>query len=455
MMKKAVALLLAAVLLLSCTACSAPAKATETAPTAVPAETAPVSTVPAANVTEPTAEVKPEINEAELPYDYQTADGLLRITLPNRNWGQLYTDEHDALFSDGNCAIAVDLYRAKDSLPPIPTADETHQLIFTSAVSAEEYVLFLIGYAGTETDFSDLAAAINSIKLDKTRITKAWPEDAPPARTYSICDTNYTAWVSANTLNVRTGSGTENAIICQLTRDTKLTVTGEVLEGNNYIGWSRVRLSNGTVGYVSSQFLTTTKPEPKPTRTGNSKVLYSIRGKAYTVYEYTDFNWRTESGTVYWPATFSTWESASGQVLYDYDPSAPEYAEPQLTSQKVLLYSADGSMTQTVYLATDGEWYNSSWVNFYPAGDGVWYCGGAVFYEYVPTPEPTAPAPEPTTGPAANWKETFETALWAHDAMVPVEYTLLYEGTYEVLCRDPDSDATKTVIIDSYTGGWE
>lgn len=451
MMKKAIALFLTAVLLLSCTACSAPAKATETAPTTVPATTEPASTVPTANVTEPTAEAKPEIDEAELPYDYQTTDGLLSITLPNHHWGQLYTDEHDVLFSDGDCAIAVDLYRAKDSLPPIPTADETHKLIFTSAISADEYVLYLIGYASEETDFSDLAAAINSITVDKARITKVWPEEEPPAPAYSVRDTNYTAWVNANALNVRTGSGTENAIICQLTRDTKLTVTGEVLKGNDYIGWSRVRLSNGTVGYVSSQFLTTTQPVPKPTKTGNSKTLYSSHGTIYTVFEYSDYNWRTESGTVFWPATFSTWESASGQVLYDYDPSVPAHTGPQLTSEQVLLYNADGSFAQTVFLATDGEWYNTSWVNFYPAGDGVWYCGGAVFYEYAPTPEPTAPSPEPL----ANWKENFETALWAHDAMVAVGYTLLYEGTYEVLCRDPETDATKTVIVDSYTGAWE
>ena len=321
MMKRTIALLLTAVLLLSCTACSVPPKATETAPTTAPTETETVSTVPTATVTEPTEEVKPEIDEAELPYDYQTADGLLRITLPNHHWGQIYTDEHDVLLSDGDCAIAVDLYRATDTLPPIPTADKTHKLIFTSAVSADEYVLYLIGYALEETDFANLAAAINSIKVDKTRITKAWPEEAPPAPAYSVRDTNYTAWVSANILNVRTGSGTDSSLICQVPLDTKLTVTGEVLKGNDYIGWSRVRLSNGTVGYVSSQFLTTTEPAPKPTRTGNSKTLYSSHGTVYTVYEYSDYYWRTESGTAFWPATFSTWESASGQVLYDYDPN--------------------------------------------------------------------------------------------------------------------------------------
>lgn len=453
MMKRTIALLLTAVLLLSCTACSVPPKATETAPTTAPTETETVSTVPTATVTEPTEEVKPEIDEAELPYDYQTADGLLRITLPNHHWGQIYTDEHDVLLSDGDCAIAVDLYRATDTLPPIPTADKTHKLIFTSAVSADEYVLYLIGYASEETDFSDLATAINSITVDKVRITKVWPEEEPPAPAYSVRDTTHTAWVSANALNVHTGSGTENPIITQLTRDTKLTVTGEVLKGNDYIGWSRVRLSNGTEGYVSSQFLTTTQPTPKPTKTGNSKTLYNIHGTIYTVFEYSDYNWRTESGTAFWPATFSTWESASGQVLYDYDPSVPAYTEPQLTSQSVLLYNADGSMTQTVYLATDGEWYNTSWVNFYSAGNGVWYCGGAMFYDYDPTPAPTVP--ETGAAPQANWKETFEASLWGHDAMIAVEYTLLYEGTYEVLCQDPESGATRTVIVDAYTGGWE
>lgn len=32
--------------------------------------------------------------------------------------------------------------------------------------------------------------------------------------------------------------------------------------------------------------------------------------------------------TIFWPATFSTWESASGQVLCDYDPTA-EPAVPE------------------------------------------------------------------------------------------------------------------------------
>lgn len=448
MVKKAMALFLSVVLLLTCAACSAPVDAAATAPTTVPATTAPASTVPTQNATEPTVAAQPELDEAELPYDYETADGMLHITLPNLRWNEVYTNEHDVLFSDGDCAITVDLYRVTDTLPPTPTADETHKLVFSSAVSVGEYVLSLVGYAGAETDFSNIATAINSITVDKTRITKVWPEDKPAAPEYSIHETSYTAWVSASALNVRTGSGTDNAIIRQLTQDTKLTVTGEVLEGKNYIGWSRVRLSDGTEGYVSSQFLTTTKPTPQPTRTGNAKTLYSARGTVYVVYEYSDDNWRTDNGTVYWPATFSTWENASGHVLYDYDPSVPEYTTPQFTSQSVNLYYSDGSWADIVYLATDGEWYNTSWVNFYPAGDGLWYCGGAVFYDYIPVPEPI---PEPQT----DWKANFENALWGHDAMIAVEYTLLYEGTYEVLCQDPESGATKTVILDSYTGGWE
>ena len=448
MMKKAIALLLAAVVQMSCAACSAPSQTPESASTTAPATTVPVSTVPTENVTEATEESKPEINVAELPYKYQTKDGLLSISLPNQHWGQVYTDEHDVLFSDGDCAIAVDLYRAKDALPTVPTADETHKLIFTSAISADEYVLFLIGYASEQEDFPDLAAAINSITVDKTRITKVWPEEKPAAPQYSVRDTNYTAWVNANALNVRTGSGTDKAIIRQLTRDTKLTVTGEVLEGSNYIGWSRVRLSDGTEGYVSSQFLTTTQPVPKPTKTGNSKTLYSSHGTVYVVYEYSDYNWRTDNGTVYWPATFSTWENASGHVLYDYDPTVPSHTEPQLTSMSVNLYHADGTWAEIVYLATDGEWYTTNWNSFYPAGNGVWYCGEAVYYDYIRTPEsPTEPQMHP--------KSEFENSLWAHDGMIAIDYETIYEGVYEVTCQDPETGATKTVTWNAWDGSWE
>lgn len=444
-MKKLAVFFLTMILLLTCVVCSVSAQSTGT-------------------------EAKPEIDEAELPYEYATADGLLRITLPNRSWGQLYTDEHNMLFSNGNCAITVDLFQAKDTLPAIPTADDTHKLVFVSAISVKEYVLYLTGYAADETDFASIATAIGSITLDKARVAKLWPVDQPTAPKYSVRDTSYSAWVNASALNVRTGSGTDNAIICQLPRDTKVTVTGEVLNGNNYIGWSRVKLSDGTVGYVSSQFLTTAQPTAKPTKTGGSKVLYSSRGTVYTVYEYSDNNWRTDSGTIYWPASFSTWESASGEVLYDYDPSVPEYTTPSLTSEQVCLYNADGSFAQIVYRATDGEWYNTSWVNFYPAGNGVWYCGGSVFYENAPTPAPTEPAPtepaptepaptEPSTeptapaGPPANWKASFEQSLLANYGVTPAYYEDLGNYIYQVYIYI-DGNLVPFVILNAMTGDY-
>lgn len=446
MMKKAIALFLIFVLLLSAAGCSSAPTTTDLATTATEATKATTVATQPTEATEPA--VEPSVPVADLPYDYKTTDGMLEITLPNQRWSQVYSNEVDALFSDGSCAITVNLYKSTETLPTIPTADETHKLIFSTAVSVDEYVLFIVGYASSEADFPDIATAMNSITLDKTQITKVWPEEKPAAPQYSIVETNYTAWVKAEALNVRTGSGTDHSIICQLSQDTKLTVTGEVKEGSNYIGWSRVRLSNGTEGYVFAQYLTTTKPEPKPTRTGNSKTLYSERGTVYVVYEYSDYNWRTDSGTVYWPATFSTWESASGHVLYDYDPSVPTYVEPQLTSTSVNLYYADGSWAEIVYLATDGEWYTTNWTNFYPAGNGVWYCGGITYYDYIPAP---APQPEPQMQPRAE----FEASLWGHEGMVPISYETIYEGLYEVTCQDPETGDTMTVIWDAWEGSWE
>lgn len=444
-MKKTIALLLSAVLLLSATGCSSAAAptppATTTATEAVQATT--VATQPT-EATEPAAE--PSVPVADLPYDYKTTDGMLEITLPNQRWSQVYSNEVDALFSDGACAITVNLYKATQTLPTIPTADDNHKLIFSTAVSADAYILFIVGYASSEADFPDIAKAMNSITLDKTQITKVWPEEAPAAPKYSIAETNYTAWVRAEALNVRSGSGTDHSILCQLSQDTQVTVTGEVKEDGNYIGWSRVHLSNGTVGYVFAQYLTTTKPEPKPTRTGNSKTLYSERGTVYVVYEYSDYNWRTDSGTVYWPASFSTWESSSGHVLYDYDPTVPTYVEPQLTSQSVNLYYGDGSWADIVYLATDGEWYNTNWTNFYPAGNGVWHCGEGTYYDYIPATEPQ---------PQTQSEEDFKASLWAHEGMVPISYETIYEGVYEVTCQNPETGETLIVTWDAWEGSWE
>lgn len=459
-MKKFAVLFLAAALVLTCAACGTQASATGTTATTAPATTAPETTAATeATVPETTAVPTAEaaVMEAavkdDVPYETQSADGLLTITLPNQRWTELESGEHTVLFSDGDCAITVDMLKATDPLPSMPMSDETHALIFNSSVSAKDYLMLITGYAHEETDFAPIAKAIGTIVIDRTKVPDTAVEQ--PAAEYTVRDANYSAWVTATRLNVRAASGTEANIIASLNQNTKVTVTGEVMENGKYIGWSRITMSNGTTGFVAAQFLTTTQPQAKATRTGTTKNLWSDRGTLYVVYQYTDNTWKTDDGTTYWPDGFSTWTNAAQWTLYDYNPVPATPAAPSASRTGTVhtLWDASGNPI-SIYEYTDYTWKSDSGVSFWPDGFSTWQNSqGNVYYDYDPSQEVT----EPTTAPTApaDWQQTFESALWAHDGMIACWYTYLSGGMYEVTVQKPDDpNSTGTVYVDSYTGSW-
>lgn len=524
-MKNVAAVVLSAALLLTCTACTLPMaqSAAATAPSTTETTQTTPSTVPTAAPTAAPTVAATEVSTQEtlakddVPVRVTSEDKLLVIELPNQRWAELYSDEHTILFSDGDCAITVDIYKDRDTLPTVPLSDENHKLIFTTTLSTNGYVLFITGYAHEETDFAAISTAIGSIRIDKNEFAKAG--DPPEVRSYDIQERNYDAWVTATALNVRSASGTDASILASLPKGTKVTVTGEVLESGRYIGWSRIRMSNGATGFVASQFLTSSKPQPQPGKTGTSKQLWSEYGTLYIVYEYTDGTWKTDDGVTYWPSTFSTWTNSAGRILYDYDPTSPA-VDPTRTGTTVRLWDSNGvsfivyqytdgswkddyDMTFTastfstwtnavgkifydydpteqpvtepaaptrtgtsvqlwdntgascaVYEYTDGSWKDSNGTAYWPDGFSTWGCSnGRTYYDYDPTY--VEPTTEPVT-PAVDWKDTFEKSLYAHDGMIACWYTYLGDGYYEVFCQDPNNpDATGTVRVNAYTGSWE
>ena len=456
-MKKIMAMLLAALLLLSCTACVSDTQsaAAPTSQTTQPVTTAPETT--AAPTTAPAAEAEPvqeTLVKDDVPVTVTSKDGLVTLDLPNQRWAELHSDEHTILFSDGDCAITIDLYKKTDTLPNIPLSDETHKLIFTSTLSAEDYVLFITGYAHEETDFSPIGTAIKTIQIDKNKVPKAVDQDSTSNYTIQECSNN--AWVTATSLNVRAASGTDAGIIASLPKDTKVTVTGEVLDNGRYIGWSRIKMSNGTVGFVASQFLTGTQPQAKAQRTGETMTVWSQRGTAYTLYKYTDSSWKTSDGTTYWDHGSNSWINSAGKVLYEYDPtyqpSTP--SSPTKTGSSAQLWDNSG-MDVTVYFYSDNVWRSGNGTEFWPSGFSTWGCSnGKTYYDYDPTyVEPTETEP---AAPSDSWKADFEASLYGHDGMIACWYTYLGDGYYEVYCQDPDdADVNGTVRVDAYTGSWE
>lgn len=454
-MKKTAAFLLAALLMLSCTACvTQEPQAATAASTTQPTETTVETTEAPTKATEPEAQAAAEtLSKDDVPVHVTSKDGLVELDLPNQRWAELHSDEHTLLFSDGDCAITIDLYKKTDTLPNIPLSDETHKLIFTSTVSVNDYVLFITGYAHEEEDFSPIGVAIKTIVIDKSKVPQAMEEE--DSHSYTIQDTSYDAWVTASALNVRSASGTDASVIASLPKGTKVTVTGEVLESGRYIGWSRIKMSNGTVGFVASQFLTSSQPKPDAQRTGTTKTLWTSRGTAYTLYAYTDGSWRTNDGTIYWSNGSSSWINSAGKVLYEYDPTVQPVtpSAPTKTGTTAQLWDSTG-VDVTVYFYSDNVWRSGSGATFWPNGFSTWGCdNGRTYYDYDPTyVEPTDPEP---VVPDDYWKADFEDSLYAHDGMIACWYTYLGDGWYEVYCQDPDNaDLNGTVHVNAYTGSW-
>ncbi|HEY8342866.1 MAG TPA: SH3 domain-containing protein [Calditerricola sp.] len=71
--------------------------------------------------------------------------------------------------------------------------------------------------------------------------------------------------VTASVLNVRSGPGTNYAIISQVKRNTRLTVQKK--QG----GWLQVRLPNGRIGWVSEQYVRPVSASPAPAQGGSGQ----------------------------------------------------------------------------------------------------------------------------------------------------------------------------------------
>ena len=88
-----------------------------------------------------------------------------------------------------------------------------------------------------------------------------------------------TQYVTATTLNVRSGAGTSYSVLGSLSKGTKV----EVISTTN--GWSKINY-NGSIGYVSSQYLSSSSTDSSTSTTSSSvnKVISlakSLLGKSY------------------------------------------------------------------------------------------------------------------------------------------------------------------------------
>ena len=72
-------------------------------------------------------------------------------------------------------------------------------------------------------------------------------------------DCNETVYATG-TVNIRSSWSAESEKLGSLNKGDSVTRTGTAIAGTEAEGWSRVELSDGTVAYISSKYLSTTKP---------------------------------------------------------------------------------------------------------------------------------------------------------------------------------------------------
>ena len=152
---------------------------------------------------------------------------------------------------------------------------------------------------GAGTNYSSMGVLDTGVKVSYISESGNWTKVQYNSKTGYICSdylkkesststTTNTMYVTANAgLNLRKGPSTSYAVIKTLSKGTEVTV----VSSSN--GWSKVNVG-GVSGYVSSDYLSSTKPS-----TGSSSSNESTSNSTSTMYTTDRLNLRKGAGTSY------------------------------------------------------------------------------------------------------------------------------------------------------------
>ncbi len=140
--------------------------------------------------------------------------------------------------------------------------------------------------SGAGTNYSVLGSLSKGSKVEVISESNGWSKikyngsvgyvSSKYLTTSSTANT-ITKYVTASSLNVRSGAGTNYSVLGSLSKGSKV----EVISESN--GWSKINY-NGSVGYVSSQYLSATSSGSTSTSSSVDKVISyakSLLGKPY------------------------------------------------------------------------------------------------------------------------------------------------------------------------------
>ncbi|MDY3250052.1 MAG: SH3 domain-containing protein [Candidatus Choladocola sp.] len=316
---------------------------------------------------------------ADSEKDFITPDGVLSLELPDDSWQQIPDVDTWVTLSNGSDVITVYHLSNGEILPTAVVADSTYSNVCQMFLSSRNEVFVITGSAGNESDFEDVREAVESAEILKkdTKLAVAKEQQTAGAGNSGVEALNKTCYVTCSSLNVRAGSSGSAEVLGTLAFGSPVSVTGAAKENGAYTGWYQISYQ-GRTGYVSSEYLSGTKPSGQDTGSGaaavgSTKELYYANGNTVIIKRYSDGSWKDDGGLVYTTASEdgSVWTNSEGSRLTIYDPwEAGEL--PQANEDVRYLVNTETGQTVTVYETIDGDWIDKAADKYFLREDGLW-----------------------------------------------------------------------------------
>ena len=266
------------------------------------------------------------------PAETYTADnGVLSIDLPSESWKVVEDPTKWIVLSDGANTLTIEHYANGEKLPDITVADDHYVNVFQAAYSTQNEVFLITGSVVDASKTSEITTSILSakvLKYDTKTAVKTGGSEPPATGQITITPMDKTMYVTGDYLYIRSGCSTDDSVLGGAVTGDAVKITGSVQRDGKDTGWYQIAFGNGT-GFVSSQFLSDTPPAG------------------------------ASAGSTAAPA-------ASGSA-------------PQRTGTVTTVYAMSGTPV-TIYLCTDGQWYDANNVKYtWETTDRLTSAGGDSF----------------------------------------------------------------------------
>ncbi len=210
-----------------------------------------------------------EADTAAKPRVIATSDGVLSIEAPSDAWEVMQDPNHWFTLTDGNDTITIEHLSNGESLPASAVADATYSAVYQALVSTRNEVFVIKGCAVNSEDLESIMKAIGTIKILRFDTKTAVKEEAAAAPSINVAPVDKICYIIGDDVNIRLGCSVDDQAIGSKYYGEEVHVTGTVQKDGADLGWSQISFNNSTA-YISSAFLSDTKPAPRSSSTGTA-----------------------------------------------------------------------------------------------------------------------------------------------------------------------------------------